>query len=74
MLDTSKYMNKKTFGESLGFTRTTFERRSVDIDLVLPGVLSEEIREEGLKKLKVWERLQVEIKQNRKDGSIWGFC
>jgi hypothetical protein len=70
MLDTSKYMNKKSFADSLGFTRTTFERRSIDIDFVLPGgLLSEEIREEWRKKLKEWERLQVEIKQNKKRGS-----
>ena len=70
MLDTSKYMNKKSFADSLGLPRTTFERRSIDIDFVLPGGLqSEEIREEWVKKLKAWERLQVEIKKNKKSGS-----
>ena len=45
MLDTSKYMNKKTFADSLGLPRTTFERRCVQIDFILPGgLLSEEIR------------------------------
>ena len=70
MLDTSKYMNKKSFADSLGLPRTTFERRSVDIEFVLPGgLLSEEIREEWVKKLKEWERLQVKTKQGEKRGS-----
>ena len=45
MLDTSKYMNKKTFTDSLGLPRTTFERRCVQIDFILPGgLLSEEMK------------------------------
>jgi hypothetical protein len=70
MLNTSKYMNKKTFADSQGFPRTTFERRSVDIDYVLPGgLLSEEVREEWVRRLREWERLQVKKKQDKKRGS-----
>jgi hypothetical protein len=70
MIDLSKYMNKKTFADSLGFTKTTFERRSVQIDFILPGgLLSEEIRKEWTEKLHEWEHLQVKKKQEKKDGS-----
>jgi hypothetical protein len=70
MLDTSKYMNKKTFADSLGLPRTTFERRCVQIDFILPGgLLSEDIRQEWIEKLRAWERLQVKNKRDKGSGS-----
>ena len=69
MIDLLKYMNKKTFADSVGFPMTTFERRSEQIDFVLPGgLLSEEIREEWIKRLRAWEHLQVKKKQEKESG------
>ncbi len=65
-----KNMNKKNFAASIDFTKTTFERRSKQIDCVLPsGLLSEEMREEWLRKLKEWERLRLEEKRKNKNGA-----
>ena len=63
-------MNKKTFAASIDFSKTTFERRSVQIGCVLPsGLLSEEMRQEWLKKLREWERLRLEEKRKNKNGA-----
>lgn len=57
-------MNKKTFAASLDFSKSTFERRSVQIDCLLPGgLLSEDMRNVWLEKLHKWERQQMENKQ-----------
>jgi hypothetical protein len=55
-----KYMNKKDFAASLELTKSTFERRSIQIDCKLPrGLLCIHAREEWLKKLQDWEHLQL---------------
>ena len=67
MLDTSKHINKKALAASINFSKTTFERRSVQIDCVLPsGLLSQEMCDEWLKKLKEWERLRFEAKRENR--------
>jgi hypothetical protein len=64
---TPKFMNKKTFAASLSLPKTTFERRSILIDCVLPsGLLSEEMREEWLKKSREWDILRLEEKRKNK--------
>jgi hypothetical protein len=65
-----KFMNKKTFAAYLSLPKTTFERRSVQIDCVLPsGLLSEEMREEWLRKSREWDRLRLEAKRKNKNGA-----
>ena len=70
MLDTSKHINKKAFAASINFSKTTFERRSQQIDCILPsGLLSQEMCAEWLKKLKEWERLRFEEKRKNNGGA-----
>ena len=60
-------MNKKTFAAAIGFPKSTFERRSIQIDCTLPGgLLSEDMRNEWLEKLQKWERQQMENKQKNR--------
>jgi hypothetical protein len=67
---TPKFMNKKTFAASLSLPKTTFERRSIQIDCVLPsGLLSDEMREEWLKKSREWDILRLEEKRKNRNGA-----
>jgi hypothetical protein len=60
-MDSPKYMNKKDFAASIGFTKSMFERRSIQISCILPrGALCLELREFWLEKLHKWEHQQVE--------------
>ena len=60
-MDSSKYMNKKDFAASIGFTKSMFERRSIQINCILPrGSLCLEMRTLWLEKLHNWELQQVE--------------
>jgi hypothetical protein len=66
----SSYMNKKNFAASIGMTKSTFERRSIQIDCKLPrGLLNEEYRKEWLDKLHKWERLQLEKKRQYRNDA-----
>jgi hypothetical protein len=65
-----KHINKKAFAASINFSKTTFERRSEQIDCVLPsGLLSQEMCEEWLKKLREWERSRLEEMRKKKNGA-----
>ncbi len=60
-MDSPKYMFKKDFAASINFTKSMFERRSIQINCILPrGALSLELREFWLAKLRAWEHEQVE--------------
>jgi hypothetical protein len=61
-----KHTNKKDLAASINFSKTTFERRSEQIDCVLPsGLLSQEMCDEWLKKLREWELSRLEAKQKK---------
>ena len=60
-MDSPKYMYKKDFAASINFTKSMFERRSIQINCRLPrGLLCLELREHWLQKLHEWEHQQLE--------------
>lgn len=64
------HINKKAFAASINFSKTTFERRSEQINCFLPsGLLSQEMCDEWLKKLREWELARFAAKQKNKGGA-----
>jgi hypothetical protein len=71
-MDSPKYMFKKDFAASINFTKSMFERRSIQINCILPrGSLSLELRELWLEKLCEWEHQRVEnMKRTYEQGEM----
>jgi hypothetical protein len=56
-----QYINKKDFAASLGMSKSTYERRAIELNWVAPrGLLCLEYRQEFIRRLKEWEHKRLE--------------